>query len=91
MYEVNNISTNTLSSAVQQVGTYTIPVAGKYQIRLMGEAGYSLVKNSYWAAGGILTASTYYDTNALITLIPVKLSREKSNNSSVLSCLTIQI
>ena len=66
MYEVNNISTETLSSTVAQVGTYTIPVAGKYQIRLMGEAGYS--SSVAGAAGGILIANTYYNVGTLITL-----------------------
>ena len=67
MYEVKNISTNTLSSPVQEVGTYTIPVAGKYQIRLMGEAGTTAA-----GAGGILIANTYYDVDTLITLKGIK-------------------
>jgi len=84
MYEVNNISTNTLSSAVVQVGTYTIPVAGKYQIRLMGEGGYwtqstSLLLNG---AGGILIANTYYDANTLLTMKGIKGSRWNSSNWS---------
>jgi len=75
MYEVKNISTGTLSSAVAQVGTYTIPVTGKYQITLMGEAGYWTVGYYTWtgnSAGGILIANTYYDADTLITLKGIK-------------------
>jgi len=69
MYEVNNISTKSLSSTVAQVGTYTIPVAGKYQIRLMGEMG-AWANNS--TAGGILIANTYYNAFSLITIKGIK-------------------
>jgi len=74
MYEVNNISTATLSSNVAQVGTYTIPVAGKYQIRLMGESGYDYAHQPAvcFAAGGILIANTYYSSDTLITLKGIK-------------------
>ena len=70
--EITNISTNTLSSTVAQVGTYTIPVAGKYQIRLMGEMGHYEGQPNWSGAGGILIANTYYDTDTLITLKGIK-------------------
>ncbi len=70
VYEAKNISTGTLSSTVQEVGSYTIPVAGNYQIKLMGEMGWGIYSGVFrsWASGGVLTANTYYDANALITL-----------------------
>ena len=75
VYEAKNISTSTLSSTVQEVGSYTIPVAGNYQIKLMGETGLDYRESmSYasWAAGGILTTNAYYDANTLITLKGIK-------------------
>ena len=60
MYEVNNIGTRTLSSAVQQVGTYTIPLAGKYQIRMAGEKSVG--------AGGILIASKQFSKNVILII-----------------------
>ncbi len=72
VYEAKNISTSTLSSAVQEIGTYTIPVAGNYQIKLMGEAGYWVNHGDYTTidngAGGILIANTYYDADTFLTL-----------------------
>jgi hypothetical protein len=74
MYMVNNISTNSLSSTVQEVGTYIIPVAGKYQVRLIGEAGYW--NNTYtWSAagaGGILIADKQFSGNEILTIKGIK-------------------
>ena len=73
VYEAKNISTVTLSSAVQEIGTYTIPVAGNYKITLMGEAGYyPAIDVNGIGAGGVLIANTYYDVNTLITLKGIK-------------------
>ena len=74
VYEVTGITTPNLSSTVQQVGTYTIPVAGKYQIRLMGEAGgeHNNWNGTWSGAGGILIANTYYDADISITLKGIK-------------------
>jgi len=83
VYEAKNISTSTLSSAVQEVGSYTIPVAGNYKITLMGEAGYRGWNNSYTTesngAGGILIANAYYATDTLITVKGIKGGRWTQN------------
>ena len=69
VYEVNNVTTASLSTPVAQVGTYTIPVAGKYQIRLMGEAGYRHNSHVGWenGAGGVLIANKNLSANTVLT------------------------
>ena len=61
-FVVENISTSTLSSPVEQVGdsAFVITQPGWYQVTLRGEAS--------GAGGGLLIANTYYDIDTLITL-----------------------
>ena len=68
MYEVTGIISPNLSSTVQQVGTYTIPAAGKYKIILIGEEGKRENNQSKAGGGGVLVANTYYNANTLLTL-----------------------
>jgi len=75
MYTVNNISTSTLSSAVQEVGTYTIPVTGKYQVRLIGEGGWYKSNGYTWTAagaGGILVANKQFLKDDILTIKGIK-------------------
>ena len=67
---MNNISTNSLSSTVQQVGSYTIPVAGKYQVRLMGEMGYN--GGIAAGAGGILVANKQFSGKESLIIKAIK-------------------
>ena len=68
VYEVNNISSGTLSSAIAEVGTYMILGEGKYQIRMAGEAPDVF-------SAGILIANTYYNMYT-----PIVLKRIKAGN-----------
>jgi len=69
VYEVNNITTASLPTPVAQVGTYTISTAGKYQVRLMGEAGYRHNSHVGWenGAGGVLIANKNLSANTVLT------------------------
>jgi len=76
---VNDIKTASLSG-VQQVGTYTIPAAGKYQIRIAGE---SLANNAYGAAGGILIASKLFSKNAILDIKGIKSAVDSEASSGM--------
>ena len=74
VYEAKNISTSTLSSNVQEIGTYTIPVAGNYQIKLMGEAGLKISDPArvISSAGGILISNHQYNNEDIFTIKAIK-------------------
>ena len=75
VYEVNNITTASLSTPVAQVGEFTIPVAGKYQIRLMGEAGGGTGYYTWAAAGagGVLITNTVLAKGVVLTIKGIKM------------------
>ena len=74
VYEVKDIRTPNLSSAVQQVGTYTIPATGKYQVRLMGESAviHSNTIYNHSASGGILIANKEFSADTVLIMKGVK-------------------
>ena len=74
VYEVKDIRTPNLSSAVAQIGTYTIPFTGKYQIRLMGESAvlHSNTNHNHTASGGILIANKNFSADTVLTMKGVK-------------------